>query len=190
MSRSKRVVALALACGLLVACTAQEQQSARQTADSVASGAPRSAKDALIATGVSAKLAAIDVDAAMSVHTSVHDGRVTLSGEARNRQERVNYERAARSTDGVTGVVDHLRINPRLRGAREDVADAVLQTKVAGAIAAQTGMNVFHVKTAAHNGVVTLTGSVASRALKETMLAAVKKVNGVTRTIDKLRVTP
>lgn len=190
MSLPNRVVALALTCGILAACTAQQQQSARQTVNSVASSAPGGAKDALIATGVSARLAAIDVDAATSVHTSVRDGTVTLSGEARSRQERTNYERAARSIDGVTGVVDNVRVNPHLRGAREALTDAVLQTKVAGAIAAQTGVNVFHVKTSAHNGVVTLTGNAASRAIKETMLASVKKVNGVTRIIDNIQVKP
>lgn len=174
-----RLVTLSVACGLLAACTAQQQQSA-----------PAEAKDALIATSVSAKLATIDVDAATAIHAAVHGGVVTLSGEARSVQERSDYERAARSVDGVRGMVDTVRINPHLRGAREAVGDAALQAKVAGAIAAQTGLNVFHMRTAAHNGVVTLTGSVATRAIKETMLASVRQVNGVTRVIDNIEVKP
>lgn len=190
MSLPNRVLALALACGMLAACTAQQQQSARQTANSVASAAPGGAKDALIAAGVSARLAAIDVDAATSVHTAVHDGTVTLSGQARSLRERATYERAARSIDGVTRVVDNVRVNPHMRGAREAVTDAVLQTKVAAAIAAQTGVNVFHIKTSAHSGVVTLAGSVATRAIKETVLAAAQRTNGVTRVIDDIAVRP
>ena len=188
MVSPSRLAALSLGLGMLAACTAQQQQSARQTAGSMASSAPGTAKDALIATSVSAKLAAIDVDAATAVHVSVQNGGVTLSGEERSRQERADYEGAARSVEGVTGVLDTVRVNPHVRGAREALGDAALQTKVAGAIAAQTGVNVFHVKTAVRNGVVTLAGSVTSRALKETVLSSVRQVNGVTRVIDNIEV--
>jgi osmotically-inducible protein OsmY len=74
--------------------------------------------------------------------------------------------------------------SPVKQGAR----DAALTAQVAGAIAAQTGVNVFHVTPSAHNGVVTLTGKASTPEIKTTILAAVRRVHGVERIVDRITI--
>ena len=69
-------------------------------------------------------------------------------------------------------------------------ADAALTAAVAGAIAAQTGVNVFHVAPQVHDGVITLKGTAKTAAVKSTILSAVRDVQGVKRIIDKIEIRP
>jgi len=73
--------------------------------------------------------------------------------------------------------------DPRLR-------NAVLATRVASAIAAQTGVNAARVKPTARDGVVTLTGSAPTDAVKRTMLDTARRVRGVRNVVDKIEVQP
>ncbi|HEY8298069.1 MAG TPA: BON domain-containing protein [Candidatus Baltobacteraceae bacterium] len=164
---------------LLCACSAAQQRQAQGTA-----------QDALIATGVSSKLTSIDLDASTNVHVAVRNGAVTLSGQARSVSERNQYAGAARGIDGVSSVTNDLTVDPHLHGAQESVDDAALAAKVTGALAAQTGVNAFHVKPSVRGGVVTLNGTVDSSSVKATMLAAVRKLNGVKRVVDNIEVKP
>ncbi len=168
----------------LGACT----QSAQRSATDVASAAPRQAQDAVLAASVKAKLIAVDVDAATNVRVSVDRGRVTLTGEARDERERGEYENAARSVNGVSGVTDETRVNRHLHGARETLSDASLAARVVAALAAQTGINALKIKATAHDGAVTLSGAVPTQALKSTILQTAQSVNGVRRVLDQIAV--
>ena len=168
----KRVVAAA-ALLLLGSCSGGAQKNA--------------GNDAVIAVGVKANLAGVDVDSATAVDVAVSNGVVTLTGQARDARERIAYTNAARSVDGVTSVVDRLNVNPRLRGLREQTTDAALAARVAAAIAAQAGVNVFTIKTTAHDGVVTLDGSVPTPAIEKTVLDTARGVPGVRRVVAHLR---
>ena|SRR5581483_1219100 len=66
------------------------------------------------------------------------------------------------------------------------VDDAQLKVRVTAAIAAQTGVNVFHVTTDVKDGVVTLTGSVPSKPIEQTVVNAATGVGGVKRVVDRL----
>lgn len=178
----KRLVA-----GMLVLLLAACGSNAQKSAQDLASAAPQTAQDALIAGSVHAKMVAVDVDAT-AVHVDVDRGHVTLTGEARNDAQRSAFESAARSVNGVTGVTDRLRVNPKLRGARESLGDASLVTRVMGAIAAQTGINAINIKASAHDGAVTLTGTVTSQATKTSMLDAARHTNGVRTVTDRIEV--
>lgn len=81
------------------------------------------------------------------------------------------------------------------QAARKALADprlknAVLATRVASAIAAQTGVNAARVKPTARDGIVTLTGSAPTEAVKTTMLQTARGVPGVRRVVDKIEVQP
>jgi len=73
--------------------------------------------------------------------------------------------------------------DPRLR-------NGYLAARVASALAAQTGVNATRVKPTARDGVVTLTGSAPTGAVKETMLATARGVPGVRTVVDKIEVQP
>ena len=167
-----------LVIALLAACSGAQQQSVQQ-----------GATDAATAASVMTKLTAIDVDATTAVHVSVSRGVATLTGTAKNAQEKRRYDDAARSANGVRRVVDRLQTNPHLQGVGETLSDAALAAKVQSAIVAQTGINGFHVTAHAHAGVVTLTGDAASVPVKQLAASAASKVNGVRRVIVDSRVT-
>lgn len=174
-----RLLPLSLAaCVALAACSAQQQNQAQQSAQSAG-----------VAAEVHAKLLTIDADSTTAVKVDVsNDGVVTLTGEARDAQQRSAYEAAAASVSGVKRVDDRLRINPGVRGPKETLADAALATKVSANIAAQAGVNVANVKPGVHDGVVTLTGTAPTAAVKETILEAARRTGGVKSVIDRIEV--
>ena len=174
----KHVVAIALAVAL-AACSAQQQRSASS-----------SANDAYLVTAVGAKLASVDVDAVTRVHVSADHGVVTLSGQAHNSAERARYVDAAKSVDGVTAVKDVLTINPQAEGLRGQTSDAALTARISAAIAGQAGVNAFHVKPSVHQGNVTLTGSVPSPSVHQTILQTVRGIPGVKSLADQIVVKP
>ncbi|HUN28365.1 MAG TPA: BON domain-containing protein [Alphaproteobacteria bacterium] len=167
---------LALLGGALAGCSSQQQQSASHEVN----------QDYLIAA-VTARLAAVDVDALSTVHVAANNGAITLSGQARNASERAKYVQAATSTSGVGSVRDDLTIDPHIQGAREDALDAALDVRVSAAIAAQTGVNTFHVAPSARDGVVTLSGT-ASREIDQVIVQTVRGVPGVKDVVDHISV--
>ena len=188
MVRGSRVLAIVAIAALASGCTAKQQQQARETVNAVGSNAPYQAKDALIASAVVAKLAAIDLDSTSNVHVTVDHAAVKLTGEARSPEQRQQYIRAAASVDGVKSASESLSIDPHLRGTQETVDDAALVAKVAATLTAQAGVNAFRVKPSARDGVVTLSGTVDSASVKTTMVAAVRKLSGVKRVVDDIEV--
>jgi hyperosmotically inducible periplasmic protein len=175
----KRVVA-ALILTACTACSGQQQSQAQQSVQSAA-----------LVTAVKAKLATIDADSTTAVKVdATAGGAVTLTGEARNSAQRSAYESAAASVNGVKRVVDHLQVNPAMRGPKEQFADVALGAKVAANIAAQAGVNAASVKPEVRDGVVTLSGTVPSMSIKKTILDAVRKTSGVETVIDKIEVKP
>ena len=172
----------------LAACTAQQQKSTQDDAQQLASSAPSAAKDAYLTAAVAAKLATIDVDSTTAVQVSAAGGVVTLKGKARTTAKRDAYDRAAKSIDGVTAVRDMVVIDPELRGIRGQTSDAAVAAAVMAAITAQAGVNVFHVTASAHDGAVTLRGSVPTAALESTVLDAARNTSGVRRVVNDLSV--
>lgn len=164
---------------LVAACSAQQQQQAQH-----------SAQNTTLSAAVQAKLATIDADAATAVTVVANGGTVTLSGQAHDAQERSSYDAAAAGVPGVTHVVDRLRVNPQLRGLRENVSDAALAAKVNAKIAAQAGVNVARVKTSVRDGAVTLSGTVPSISVKTTIVDTVRKTSGVKSVDDRIEVAP
>lgn len=162
----------------LCACNTQQQSQTQ-----------RQVTDAYLVTAVSATLATIDADAMSAVHVSASHGVVTLRGESRSLKESAQYLAGAKSIGGVKSVVDDLRVNPHLRGVGQSAGDAALTVEVSAAIAAQAGINVFHVSPSVKDGVVTLTGTVPNRLIEQTVGKTVASVSGVKRVVNRLRLS-
>jgi osmotically-inducible protein OsmY len=169
-------MALAFA-AVLPACSVKEQQQAQSDAN-----------QGLQVAAVTAKLAAVDIDATTNVHVSANGGTITLKGQAHSNAERARYVDAAKSVNGVRAVVDDLTVNPHVTGVREQTLDATLTARVAAAIAGQAGVNVFHVAPSSKHGVVTLRGTVPSASVEKTIVRTVRGVPGVRRVIDRLTI--
>lgn len=71
-----------------------------------------SQSDAGITTAVKAKLAADDTVKAYEVDVDTQNRVVTLSGDVDTEAQRAHAIMIARNTDGVTDVIDQLRVNP------------------------------------------------------------------------------
>lgn len=171
---------LAAACVLALSfagCTAGQQRRASGTAN-----------DAYLTAAVGAKVATVDVDAVTQVHVAVSHGVVTLSGQAHSTQERLRYENAAKSVNGVTRVLDRLKVNPHAEGLRGQASDAALAARISAAIAGQAGVNAFHVQPAVHRGNVTLRGTASSQSVHRTILETVRRVPGVKSVTDRIAV--
>jgi hyperosmotically inducible periplasmic protein len=182
MNRWLFMATVAMVAAAFVGCT-QTQQT--QTRNSVQSGANAAYLDVAVRT----KLAQVDVNSATAVRVAVNGSGVTLTGEAKSQAERLAYLSAARSVKGVTGVVDALTVNPQMRGIRGQASDAAIAARVAAAIAGQAGVNVVRVKPAVRSGVVTLSGTVPSAAIRQTVVAAARGVSGVDRVVDNLSIS-
>ena len=77
--------------------------------------------DAGITTAVKSKLAADDTVKAYKVDVDTQNKVVTLSGEVDTEAQRAHAVMIARNTDGVTDVVDQLRVNPTAATSGVDV---------------------------------------------------------------------
>ena len=170
----------------VTACSGNAQRSAQN----LASTAPGQAKDAALAVAIKGKLTTIDLDSAAAVNVAVNDGAVTLSGQVRSEAVRKQFDDAARSIGGVRGFDDRTTVNPKVRSVRESASDAALIVKIDATLLGQTGINALKVKTAAHSGVVTLSGTVSSQATKQTMIDSVRGLNGVKNVVDHIAVRP
>lgn len=69
-----------------------------------------------------------------------------------------------------------------------DAKDASLKVQVTAAMAAQAGANVFKIGTDVHAGVVTLTGTVPTPEVQQTVVRAAAGVSGVKRVDNQLKI--
>lgn len=145
--------------------------------------------DAYLTTAVATKLAVTNADSMRMVHVSVRDGVATLRGQASSLKEETQFVTTAKSVSGVHGVINRLTVNPHALGINQSATDAALTVKVSAAIAAQAGLNVFHVSPSVHNSVVTLTGTVPNHSVEETIVQTTAHLSGVSHVIDHLRVS-
>jgi osmotically-inducible protein OsmY len=187
------VLASALAAGGCSSGQVQTDSSAVQNqvqnaAKSLATNAPAALGDAALAAQIEAHFVSIDADSALHVAVSVKDGKVNLSGRVKSASIAERYAAAAKGVSGVTAVASTIHVDPSLPPTSEQAKDALTVTAVTGALLAQSGINALGVKVRAHDGAVTLSGSVASEALKTTMLAAAKHTAGVKSVVDGLTV--
>lgn len=148
----------------------------------------RVATDTFILAAVKSKLAATDIDSVSTVHVALRNGTIVLRGHVRTAGDRARLARAAREVNGVKAVDDELAVDAHLRGPQEQTRDLALVARLDAALAAQTGINAFHLHVSADGGVVRVRGRVPSAALKETALQTIRKTPGVTRVIDEIRV--
>jgi osmotically-inducible protein OsmY len=70
--------------------------------------------------------------------------------------------------------------------AQKDASVAAKAVRVDAALAAESGVNAFHVKSTASNGVVTLTGTAPNPTIDRTILDTVRAVPGVKRVVNQI----
>jgi hyperosmotically inducible periplasmic protein len=89
------------------------RQTGAEVGEKVAEGAnkaQRAMADASLTTKIKAKMALDDTIEALDIDVDSNGSTVTLSGTVESEAQRKRALQLARETDGVTSVVDHLRV--------------------------------------------------------------------------------
>lgn len=177
--------ALALTTLVLVAGCGGGGSEHAQPAPSITLPPTTAIKDALLVAAVKATLAGDDLDSAQHVGVTVRAGVATLTGNVRTAAQKERDVKLAAGVTGITSVIDRLHVGGKA-GATKSAADLALSARVAGSLAAQTGVNALGVHVGALDGSVTLEGRAPTPAIKETMLDVTRKTAGVRNVVDKI----
>lgn len=119
------------------------------------------------------------------IDVKVDNGVATLKGNVDNEAERAKAAALAR-VSGVTRVDDQLEVGSK--GLKNAVTDTALTTKLKGQFVADEALRGSDVSVTTNNGVVTLTGTVPSAAVRQKAVDMARNSDGVMRVDDKLRV--
>jgi osmotically-inducible protein OsmY len=176
-------------------------QAAARAQDATA-GAARDVNAAWITTKIQAQYFAERGVGPWNVDVTTSEaGVVTLEGRVDSEQARARAVAVARNTEGVARVEDRLRVVPDEaddrrdadgdgRGSAQPVEDAWITTKLQSKYYLDDDVRGRTIDVTTQNGVVTLTGSVASEAERRQALALARNTNGVRSVNDSLRIEP
>jgi hyperosmotically inducible protein len=150
--------------------------------------------DAGITTSVKTQLAADTTVQARQIDVDTRDRVVTLTGEVETIAEEEAALQIARSTDGVSDVIDQLAIVvPADTGTTGvDVvpaaSDASITAEVKASLLADPDVAGLKIDVDTNNRMVTLSGTVATEAEKTEALQIARGIAGVSNVTDKLMV--
>jgi hyperosmotically inducible periplasmic protein len=170
------------------------------SASDVAARAAGLLEDAQITSSIQSKYFLDEVVKGRRIDVDTSSGVVTLKGEVASEVERAQALRLARETQGVQRVEDALSVNvnagtavpPTAEGAASTIAekvdDAVVVTKIQARYFLDSEVKAGAVDVTAKDGVVTLEGTVPSRAAKDRAVEMARQTEGVVQVVDGLQV--
>lgn len=143
-------------------------------------------EDAAIVAKIETKLVADPEVNPFRVDVDVNEGVVRLSGVVEQPEAAAEAERLARNTEGVTRVINDIRVG------EPDLGDRIDGVKVASAVkaklAADPEINPFNINVDAEGGVVTLMGRVATQQAKRHAEQIAERTEGVERVKNLIEV--
>jgi osmotically-inducible protein OsmY len=162
--------------------------------------------DTRITTSIQSKYFMDDRIKGRHIVVTTNAGVVTLNGEIADETERAEALLLARTTEGVKRVEDNLTISPvsaptstaatpatPSAASKSSVAaadtDAAVADRIKSQLASDSQMKNAPIEVTAKSGVVTLQGTVPTKAAKEHALAAVSGIDGVTQVVDRIQVS-
>jgi hyperosmotically inducible periplasmic protein len=161
--------------------------------------------DAGITTSVKSQLVKDDTVKARQIDVTTRDHVVTLTGEVNTQEEEARALQIARSTRGVSSVVDRIEVGPRAPRAGEaqppvagdrtsseslgdKMSDASLTATVKSKLLADPDTSGLRIDVDTKDKVVTLTGKVKSQAEKGQAVQIARNTEGVKGVNDKLTI--
>ena len=134
---------------------------------------------------------------ALAINVEAENGAVTLLGTLDDRAVKESARNIVASVDGVRSVDNKLTLEDKseaktpvgdaVKEGELEVRDALLEVKVKSALFAEVGRHGFDVEVEASSGTVTLEGTVPDEPHHELALKATKKVKGVEKVVDLLK---
>jgi osmotically-inducible protein OsmY len=179
--------------------------ASRETAATATPGeTDESATDSGLVARIQSKFYQHDNLRRSNVAVAADSGVVTLSGTVTSEARKRDAVAVARNTDGVSEVRDELKVDASvpplpdreatggaseaLVNASSAAADAWLTTKIQAAFYLDPDIKGGNIDVSTNQGVVTLTGEVASAAAGDQAKSIARDTDGVTRVIDTLTV--
>jgi hyperosmotically inducible periplasmic protein len=151
--------------------------------------------DAGITTAVKSQLAADEDVKAYQIDVDTRDKVVTLSGDVETATAKSRAVEIARTTDGVTNVVDNIQVTgataekPQGYSAeRAMFSDTALTAGVKGKLAGDPTVSALRIDVDTEDQVVTLSGEVRTETEREQALKLAGEVEGVKSVTDRLTV--
>ena len=142
--------------------------------------------DNAIQSKVNAKIAADPETNPFEINVDVNEGVVYLTGTVDDVEDRAAAERIAQSVRGVVRVDNEITYGDQTVG--EMIDDSTITAKVKSKIAADSTLNPFNIQVTTENGVVQLTGRVATSTAKDRASDIAEGVKGVRSVKNKLEV--
>jgi hyperosmotically inducible protein len=144
------------------------------------------ASDAWITTKVKVRLMAEPGLSPVGVNVDTRDGVVTLFGTTPTEDLKQRATAQARDVAGVVGVENELQIVPEAVAKRVEARDDQVLGAVRERLEARDALEDADIEVAVKNGVVRLTGTVASQRDRLTALTVARGTDGVGSVIDGL----
>ena len=149
------------------------------------------AKDTSITAAIKAKYLLEDSIKVLDVHIQTVNGKVTLTGEAPDRETIKLAESIAAGTDGVVAVVSNLKLNKDTKKEHSTlgnlIPDATITAAVKSAFIADSRIKAFNIHVETTNGKVTLTGTVPDAETIAHVKEVASQIDGVKEVNSKLR---
>jgi hyperosmotically inducible protein len=171
---SRRTLAVAAGAILLAAACATDRSAHER------------ATDATITAKVKSRLAGDPDVPANAIDVDTRNGEVRLSGIVESERERAEAEAVARATEGVTRVINDIRVGERSVG--QTVGDAAVTTRVKARLAADPDVDATDIDVDTDQGVVTLSGAVDNEKERSEALDLARNTPGVKGVRDRLTV--
>jgi osmotically-inducible protein OsmY len=140
-------------------------------------------QDAQIVRDVIAEIVADQPELADRVQVIVHDGHVTLQGNAESQWERQRAESAVRGIRGVTLISNHISIHPR-----QDPRIAEAQQRIQDAFRRNAAVDDSRIQVHAENGEVVLRGCARTLQEKDEAQRTAWRAPGVHRVVNEITV--
>jgi osmotically-inducible protein OsmY len=147
--------------------------------------------EALLSLKVRTKLLTEVKYDALHIHVDVEGSSVTLSGTMKKKSSLDLAEEVAKSVDGVKHVNNKLELKESAAAEASDgpeVPDALLETKIKSKLLAKTGVGAFKIEVEASSGVVSLSGSVPSKARRDEVMRIARETDGAKEVHDLLKI--
>jgi hyperosmotically inducible protein len=154
--------------------------------------------DAGITTSVKSQMVKDDTVKARQIDVTTRDHVVTLTGEVNTPEEEARAIQIARTTRGVSDVVDRIDVGPRPQAQApattsteplgDRLSDASLTATVKSKLMADPDTSGLRIDVDTKDKVVTLTGKVKSQAEKGQAVQIARNTEGVKSVTDKLTI--
>lgn len=143
--------------------------------------------DSSISSKVKIELISAPDVKARKIDVDVLNGVVTLTGIVESESEVRRAEEIALGVEGVKSVTNYLSVGSRTMG--QVIDDKIIVGRINKDLIAEPNMRSLNIDVDSNNGVVTLTGIVTSKELKNRALEIARDTEGVVQVIDNLQVT-